>query len=142
MPAAGRASSRTRSLSRLRSRKPLLLAMATCVIVALAGGAAVAARTVLRPAPARFPMAGPSSGSTSTPPAKPLTFPGDWKVAAHSQAGYRVREKLARLPAPSDAVGRTSKVSGTMSLAKSGDGYLARHIRVVVGTASLKSDQS
>src|SRR5688500_11585409 len=39
---------------------------------------------------------------------------GTWTVAAGSEAGYRVREKLANLPAQSDAVGRTSDVTGTV----------------------------
>lgn len=39
---------------------------------------------------------------------------GTWSVAAGSEAGYRVREKLASLPAQSDAVGRTPDVTGTV----------------------------
>lgn len=39
---------------------------------------------------------------------------GTWSVAAGSEAGYRVREKLANLPAQSDAVGRTPDVTGTV----------------------------
>ena len=38
---------------------------------------------------------------------------GKWTVAKGSAAGYRVREKLAFLPAQSDAVGRTSQISGS-----------------------------
>jgi polyisoprenoid-binding protein YceI len=43
---------------------------------------------------------------------------GTWTVAAGSEAGYRVREKLANLPAQSDAVGRTSDVTGSMTIAE------------------------
>lgn len=39
---------------------------------------------------------------------------GTWSAAAGSEAGYRVREKLANLPAQSDAVGRTADVTGTV----------------------------
>jgi len=42
---------------------------------------------------------------------------GSWKVSDGSLVGYRVREKLARLPAPSDAVGRTSAVTGSATIA-------------------------
>src|ERR1700676_2527164 len=55
-----------------------------------------------------------SSASTSTASAG-----GHWSVATGSQAGYRVREKLAFLPAQSDAVGRTSSVTGEATLTES-----------------------
>jgi polyisoprenoid-binding protein YceI len=42
---------------------------------------------------------------------------GTWTVAAGSEAGYRVREQLANLPAQSDAVGRTTDVTGSMTIA-------------------------
>lgn len=42
---------------------------------------------------------------------------GTWTVIGGSEAGYRVREKLATLPAQSDAVGRTSDVTGSMTIA-------------------------
>jgi polyisoprenoid-binding protein YceI len=36
--------------------------------------------------------------------------------ASRSFVGYRVREKLASLPAPNDAVGRTSDVTGSLTV--------------------------
>ena len=45
---------------------------------------------------------------------------GSWTVSTtggQSFAGYRVTEKLASLPARSDAVGRTTAVSGTVTIA-------------------------
>jgi len=44
---------------------------------------------------------------------------GRWSVASGSQVGYRVREQLAFLAAESDAVGRTSQVTGAATLAGS-----------------------
>ena len=41
---------------------------------------------------------------------------GTWTVTGGSQAGYRVREQLANLPAESDAVGRTSDVTGSITI--------------------------
>src|SRR2546426_8959228 len=61
------------------------------------------------------PTATPSSSSDSTPSASA----GTWMVASSSQAGYRVREQLAGLSAPSDAVGRTSSVRGSITIAAS-----------------------
>jgi polyisoprenoid-binding protein YceI len=44
-------------------------------------------------------------------------FDGTWSlVPEDSLVGYRVREKLAFLPAPSDAVGRTTAVQGTLEI--------------------------
>ena len=63
-----------------------------------------------------FPTATPSGSVTaSSSPAA-----GTWTVTSGSQAGYRVREQLASLPAPSDAVGRTSSVRGTVTITGSG----------------------
>jgi len=67
---------------------------------------------------------------------------GQWRVVSGSQAGYRVREKLAFLPAESDAVGRTSQITGAASLTRSqaGIGITAASFDVAVNT--LKSDRS
>ena len=67
---------------------------------------------------------------------------GPWVAAAGSEAGYRVREKLSRLPAKSDAVGRTTAVSGGMTVAASGDRLVARDLRVEVDVSKLQSDES
>src|SRR5438309_11343595 len=47
---------------------------------------------------------------------------GTWSVGAGSFVGYRVREQLADLPAPSDAVGRTGVVSGGATSVVNADG--------------------
>jgi polyisoprenoid-binding protein YceI len=77
-----------------------------------------------------------ASSSTSTAGA------GTWTVTSGSQAGYRVREQLASLPAPSDAVGRTSAVSGTLTLAQSASGYSVTAANFSVDVTKLSSDQS
>lgn len=41
---------------------------------------------------------------------------GTWQVVSGSEAGYRVRERLAALPAQNDAVGRTQAVTGSARL--------------------------
>src|SRR5438093_11842405 len=58
------------------------------------------------------PTASPSSTASSD--SSPSAAAGTWTVAAGSQAGYRVREQLAGLSAPSDAVGRNSSVHGSI----------------------------
>jgi polyisoprenoid-binding protein YceI len=67
---------------------------------------------------------------------------GTWTVTSGSQAGYRVREQLASLPAPSDAVGRTSAVTGTLTLAQSASGYSVTAATLRVDVTKLSSDQS
>jgi len=62
-------------------------------------------------------------------------------VTAGSQAGYRVREQLASLPAPSDAVGRTSAVTGTLTLAQTASGYSVTAASVTVDVSKLTSDR-
>ena len=59
-----------------------------------------------------------------------------------SQAGYRVREQLASLPAPSDAVGRTTAVTGTVTLAQSASGDSVIAASVTVDVSKLSSDQA
>ena len=64
--------------------------------------AAPAASTGASSAGAPSAAAGSSSAAGS---AASQTLAGTWNVASGSQAGYRVREQLANLPAESDAVG-------------------------------------
>jgi polyisoprenoid-binding protein YceI len=80
-------------------------------------------------------VAGSSSGSGST-------LEGTWSVASGSQAGYRVREKLAALPATSDAVGRTESVTGTFTVKTAGDKLVADGVTVEVDVSTLKSDET
>ncbi|MEA3019950.1 MAG: hypothetical protein QOI47_1474 [Actinomycetota bacterium] len=89
--------------------------------------------------------------NSSSPPAFKLTPAGDqaqstastgdisgrWTVASGSEAGYRVREKLASLPAQSDAVGRTSGVTGSVVIA----GTKVSAASFTVDVTTLKSDQ-
>ena len=64
---------------------------------------------------------------------------GTWRlVVGPSVVGYRVREKLSYLPAPHDAVGRTSRVAGTLSLS----GGEVRALEVRANLATLQSDSS
>jgi polyisoprenoid-binding protein YceI len=85
-------------------------------------------------------VAGATAPVTQSTSATGLT--GSWKIASGSQAGYRVREKLAFLPAQSDAVGRTSQIAGsaTLSEAKGAVKIAAASFDVAVNT--LKSDRS
>jgi len=67
---------------------------------------------------------------------------GSWTIARNSLAGYRVREQLAFVGAPSDAVGRTSSITGSMSLAQSATGYTVGAATFTVDVSTLTSDRS
>jgi polyisoprenoid-binding protein YceI len=86
------------------------------------------------------------SGSTASAGAAHVaagtSFAGSWGIASGSEAGYRVREKLAFLPAESDAVGRTSQMSGRATLTEAHDIVTITAASFDVDVATLKSDRS
>jgi polyisoprenoid-binding protein YceI len=81
---------------------------------------------------------GSTETSAATPPAGELA--GTWTISG-GEAGYRVREKLAALPAQSDAVGRTSAVTGQVTIAEQSGAYRANNANFTVGVSKLKSDE-
>ena len=83
-----------------------------------------------------------STGSTSSASTSTASAGGHWSVATGSQAGYRVREKLAFLPAQSDAVGRTSSVTGEATLTESKGTITITAASFDVAVNTLKSDRS
>src|ERR1700731_4133643 len=80
-----------------------------------------------------------TSGATANPASTPGA--GTWTVSSGSQAGYRVREQLASLAAPSDAVGRTTAVTGTVTVVQSASGYSVTAASISVDVSKLSSDQ-
>ena len=100
-------------------------------------------------APTSDASSDPSSGDASNTTAAPATsgeavsasnLAGAWTAAESSIAGYRVREKLAQLPAKSDAVGRTHDVNGTVTIDGSGDAFTASAADLTVDVTTLASD--
>jgi polyisoprenoid-binding protein YceI len=82
-----------------------------------------------------FAAAAPAAAQTGVS----ISRDGLWRVVpAESFVGYRVRERLGFLPAPSDAVGRTSAIVGTARIRE------GRIVSTVVTTdlRTLKSDES
>jgi polyisoprenoid-binding protein YceI len=79
------------------------------------------------------------SKATTHAPAGELT--GAWRVIAGSEAGYRVREKLAQLPAQSDAVGRTTAMTGSLTVEQSGSGLRVQTASFEADLTGLKSDE-
>ncbi len=94
-----------------------------------------------------FPTSSPPPlDLSSTKPAAPVSagtsLSGGWEIAAGSVAGYRVREKLIFLPAESDAVGRTSQITGQASLTESGAAVRITSASFKVAVNTLKSDET
>ncbi|HXW59722.1 MAG TPA: YceI family protein [Solirubrobacteraceae bacterium] len=79
------------------------------------------------------------AGATTVSPA---SLAGRWEIASGSEAGYRVREKLAFLPAESDAVGRTSQISGDATFTQSAGTVTIRAASFSVAVNTLTSDRS
>jgi polyisoprenoid-binding protein YceI len=115
--------------------KPRVLVSAVIVVVA---AFALAYFTLFRTdSPSKLTLQ--TNGSTAAAPTGDLA--GTWTVADGSVAGYRVREKLAQLPAPSDAVGRTGAVTGQVTIADQGGAYRAGSANFTVDVSQLRSDQ-
>jgi len=83
-----------------------------------------------------------STGGTSAASTSTVSAGGHWSIAAGSEAGYRVREKLGFLPAQSDAVGRTSSITGTAALTESKGTIAITSASFDVAVNTLKSDRS
>ena len=123
----------------------LVIAGVVVLVLALGGGYLLfASRTsdspppaALDPAPAT--TAGQATGTT-TQAEGAATADGTWRVSddGSSYVGYRVREQLAFLDSPNDAVGRSSAVTGTMEVA----GDTVEDVRIEADLTRLTSDES
>jgi polyisoprenoid-binding protein YceI len=88
-------------------------------------------------------------GSHHAPPALALSSPvpagasaaadGTWKVAAGSEVGYRVKEQFINQPGPTEAVARTTKVSGSLRVEGSGSALQAASIHFIADLTALES---
>lgn len=67
---------------------------------------------------------------------------GTWTIGSGSVAGYRVREKLGFLPAESDAVGRTSQITGDATVTEADRRVTVHKASFVIAVNTLKSDRS
>jgi polyisoprenoid-binding protein YceI len=133
-----------------------LIALAFVAVAAIALGGFIAYDQVLRgdavaalTLPASTPTAtaaATSEPSTAAPAAsgEPVIssgVAGTWNVTTGSEAGYRVRERLANLPAESDAIGRTSDVTGSITVEADGDGARLTGGTLTVDTTTIASDE-
>ncbi len=83
-----------------------------------------------------------STGGATPASTSAASAGGRWSVGSGSEAGYRVREKLGFLPAESDAVGRTSSITGAAALTESKGTITITAASFDVAVNTLKSDRS
>ena len=141
----------TPELPRTSNRRPLVI-IAVLAVLAVAGVAITYVTFFTDDAPERLtlsdqPTPTTAAGPAGTTPATAATaassdLAGTWRVAEGSTAGYRVREKLAALPAKSDAEGRSTAVTGTVKVDGSGTALTASDARFEVDLTKLTSDES
>lgn len=138
----------TPELDRTPNRRPLAI-LAILAVLAVAGVAVTYVTFFTDDSPDRLALSDQPTPTTAGGPAGTTAAPlagsdlaGTWRVAAGSTAGYRVREKLAALPAKSDAVGRTPAVTGTVRVDGSGTALTATDARFEVDLTQLTSDES
>ncbi|MEX1168954.1 MAG: YceI family protein [Chloroflexota bacterium] len=109
-------------------------------------GDSVAPLTLPSTSPEAVPTdaaASAATGTSSEPAADDADgdVAGVWTVAGDTQAGYRVRERLASLSAESDAVGRTSDVTGSITLESDGTTTTLASGTLTVDTTTITSDE-
>src|SRR6202158_3865909 len=98
----------------MNNRRTLIAAVVAGALILGAAGVGVLYFVVFAgSSPQKLVLSSPTpsasgSGTASTAGA------GTWIVGSGSVAGYRVREELASLAAPSDGVGGTSGLPGTL----------------------------
>jgi polyisoprenoid-binding protein YceI len=122
----------------------LVIVGVVVLVLALGGGYLLLASwtsdspppAALDPAPST--AAGRATGTTQADGA--ATPDGTWQVSGDgsSYVGYRVKEQLAFLDSPSEAVGRSTAVTGTMEVA----GDTVEKVRIEADLTRLTSDES
>ena len=125
------------------SRRGRVLAGLAAAAVVLAGGFAAVYVLFFTPdSKPRLTLGTAPSGSASSQAPASGTLAGRWVVASGSVAGYRVREQLGFLPAPDDAVGRTSAITGGFAVdgAASGSTFSVRDVSLTADLTKLQSD--
>src|SRR2546422_7173143 len=129
----------------MNNRRTLIAAVVGGALILAAAGVGIIYFVVFAgSSPQKLALSSPTPSSSASTSSDASAGAGTWTVGSGSQAGYRVREKLASLSAPSDAVGRTTAVSGTLTLtlAEEPSGYSVTAANVTVDVSKLSSDQS
>ena len=126
----------------MSNRTTLIAALVVAALAVGATGVGVAYFVVFAgSSPQKLALSSPTPSPSGSATASTVGA-GTWTVSSGSVAGYRVREQLASLAAPSDAVGRTSAITGTLTLTQAASGYTVAASGFTVDVSKLTSDQS
>src|SRR5260370_24622644 len=109
----------------MNNRRTLIAAVVAGVLILGAAGVGIIYFVVFAgSSPQKLTLSSPApSTSPSATGSDSAAAAGTWTVASGSVAGYRVREQLASFAAPSDAVGRTSAITGTLPVTQDTSRY-------------------
>jgi polyisoprenoid-binding protein YceI len=110
-----------------------LLATGVAVVVLLAVGVVGVLVINSHRAPAALALSSPAPVAASGAAA------GNWQVAAGSEVGYRVKEQLINQPGPTEAVARTTRISGGFRIEGSGAALRAAGIHFTADLSALQS---
>ena len=126
----------------MNNRRTLIAAVVAGALILGAAGVGVLYFVVFAgSSPRKLALSSPTPSPSGSATAS-TAGAGTWTVGSGSVAGYRVREQLASLAAPSDAVGRTSAITGTLTLTQAASGYTVAASGFTVDVSKLTSDQS
>ncbi len=117
----------------------MLAIVAGVLVVAVAGFAFIYFVLFPTSSPKPFKL---TASQHATPVSSGTSLTGSWTIASGSVAGYRVREKLGFLPAESDAVGRTSQITGRATIVESAGAVRFTAASFKVNVYSLKSNET
>jgi len=111
-----------------------ILVVAAAVVVVLAGAAGAASLLLGKHnAPPQLAL------SSSATPGATSSLDGRWTVGPGSQVGYRAKEQFINQPGETEAVARTSQVTGSMVVSVGGGTVKISQMKFTVGLASLVS---
>ncbi len=116
-----------------RTKGRLVVAAAAVLVIAALAWFGAGLLTRSHQAPAAFALSSPqASGSASA-------LAGRWTVGPGSEVGYRAKEQFINQPAETEAVARTSKVTGALVVALDGSNVKVSQMKFTVDLASLTS---
>jgi len=129
-------------------RRILIPLVAAAALIVVGGAGAYAYFfSGLRTSPSALTLSSPSPSTSASASAGASASPtaasgGTWTVASGSLAGYRVKEQFVGQSSAHEAVARTSGVSGTVIITKSGDTYVLSSATITVQLSGLASVDS